>query len=290
MNSLISKKVYAFILTVSVFFSVLNTSCEKKSKSKSNDNEVVFDTIQVNKTESIDYKKSKLNCNLHIVFTYPIACKKTLQLSDLQKNFVEKMFPPQYANLSPQEAMENFSAQYINDFKSIKAEDYFSEDHDDYILEDENNFLYELSLENEIIYNKNNLISFVVKNTNYEGGAHGSNSIYGYVIDLNTGKILTEDDFARNNYKKNLAPIIAQKIAAAKGLSDVSQLESIGYTAIEDIIPNNNFTVDDKGITYYFNEYEIAAYFVGITEVFIPYEELKIFIANDNPISSLAGL
>ena len=289
MNSLVSKKVYAFILTLSVFFSVLITSCEKKSKSVSSDNEVVFDNIQVNRTESIDYKESKLNCNLHITFTYPIACKKVSQLSDLQKIFVEKIFPSQYADLSPQEAMENFSAQYISDFKSIKVEDFFSEDHDEYILEDENSFMYELSLENEILYNRNNLISFVVKNINYEGGAHGSNSIYGYVIDLNTGKILTEEDFAGNNYKKNLASIIAQKIATAKDLSDVSQLESIGYTAIEDIVPNDNFTVDDKGITYYFNEYEIAAYFVGITDVFISYEELKTFIANDNPVSSLAG-
>ena len=285
MNSSVSKKVCAFVLVVSVFFSVISTSCGKRSRP--NDNVVVFDTIQVNKIESINYKKSKLNCNLQIVFIYPVACKNSSLLSDLQKIFVEKIFPNKYANLSPQEAMDNFSTQYIEDFKSIKAEDFFEED---YILEDENSFIYELNLENEIRYNKNNLISFVVKNINYEGGAHASHSIYSYVIDLNTGKVLSEEDFAGKNYKKNLAPIIVQKIAAAKGLSNVSLLESVGgYTAIKDIVPNENFIIDEKGITYYFNEYEIAAYFVGITEVFIPYEELKAYITNDNPISSLAG-
>jgi hypothetical protein len=183
--------------------------------------------------------------------------------------------------------VDSFSTQYIHDFQSIKFSDFFD---DDYLLEDENSFLYELNLENEILYNQNNLISFVVKNVNYEGGAHGSNSIYGYVIDLKTGKFLTEEDFAGENYKKKLSTVIAQKIAASKGLSDVSQLESIGYNAIEDIAPNENFTIDDKGITYYFNEYEIAAYFVGSTKVFIPYEELKAYITDDNPISSLAGM
>ena len=284
MNFTVPKKACAFILIISVFYSVLSISCEKKSKSK--DNEVVFDTIQVDRIESIDYKQSKLNCNLHIAFTYPVEYKNKSALSDLQKLFIEKVFPPQYANLSPQEAVESFSAKYISDFKSIKAEDFFEED---YILEDDNGFMYVLSLENEILYNRNNFISFVVKNISYEGGAHGSNSIYGYVIDLNTGKIINEKDFAGRNYKKNLSPVIAKKIAIAKGLNNASQLESIGYTAVEDIVPNENFIFDDKGITYYFNEYEIAAYFVGITEVFIPYEELRTYITNDNPISLLAG-
>ncbi|MCL1933624.1 MAG: DUF3298 and DUF4163 domain-containing protein [Candidatus Azobacteroides sp.] len=284
MNFSASKKICYFILTVSVFFSLVSISCTKKTKS--DENEVTFDTIRVDKVESVDYKKSKLKCNLHITFTYPIACKKTSRLSDLQTMFVEKVFSSQYADFSPQDAVKNFSENYINVFKSTRFDDFFDEDS---LLEDETGFIYEQSLENEILYNKNGFISFVVKNTAYEGGAHGSNSINGYVIDLNSGKFLTEDDFAGNNYQKNLSSLLVQKIATAKGLDNASQLETIGYNAIEDIVPNGNFTIDDKGITYYFNEYEIAAYFVGITEVFIPYEELKAYITNDNPVIALVG-
>jgi hypothetical protein len=278
------KKAGVFIFTVSVFFLLLNISCTEKTKTGAND--VVFDSIQVNKTQSIDYKDSKLNCNLHIAFIFPASSKKTSQLNDLQKIFIEKVFQSQdIVNLPPKDAANKFSEQYIQNFQSTKFDDFFDTDS---MLEDENSFIYELSLENKILYNQNNFISFVVKNTNYEGGAHGSNSIYGSVINLNTGKILTEEDFAGTNYKKNLSPILAKKITAAKGLSDVSQLENNGYNAIEDIVPNGNFTIDDKGITYYFNEDEkIAAYFVGITEAFIPYEELKPYITEDNPISSL---
>ena len=285
MNSLVSNKVYIFVLILSITFYVISTSCNRKTKS--NNYEVVFDSIQINKMESIDYKQSKINCNLHIMFKYPVGCSDISMLDDLQSIFIDKFFPPQFVNLSPKEALENYSDQYIKDFKSIKVEDYFDED---YILEDENAFLYELFLENEIIYNQNNIISFVVKSTNYEGGAHGSNSICGYVIDLNTGKILSEENFAGINYKKNLSPILAYKIAEAKGLNNASELENSGYQSVDDIFPNENFTIDDKGITYYFNEYEIAAYYVGITEVFIPYVELKSFITKDNPISLLAGL
>ena len=284
MNFQIPKKICYFILTASVFFSLVSISCTKKTKSS--DNEVVFDTIQEDKIESIDYKKSKLNCNLHIAFTYPIACKKTSRLSDLQTLFIEKVFSSPYADFSPQDAVKNFSENYIKVFKFTRFDDFFDED---YLLEDETGFIYELSLENEIVYNKNGFISFVVKSAGYEGGAHGFNSVYGYVIDLNTGKLVTEDDFAGNNYKKNLSSVLVQKIATAKDLDNVSQLENIGYNAIEDIVPNGNFIIDDKGITYYFNEYEIAAYFIGITEVFISHEELKAYITNDNPVIALVG-
>jgi len=285
MNFLTLKKACTFILTLSVFFSLLSISCTKKTKS--NDNEVIFDSIQVNKTQSVNYKGRKLKCNLHVVFTYPIQCKKTFLLDSLQKIFIGKFFPSQYVNLSPKDAVNNFSTQYIKDFQSIKLDSFF--DNDD-MLEDENDFIYEMDLEDEILYNKDDFISFVVKNTNYEGGAHGFNSIYGYVIDLNTGKILSDEDITGDDYKKNVSSLLVQKIAAAKGLNDVSQLESIGYNAIEDIAPNGNFTISDKGITYYFNESEIAASFIGTTEVFIPYNEVKNYIIDGSPISELAGL
>jgi len=283
MNLSTFKKACTFILTVFVFFSFISTSCSKKTEPK--DAGVVFDTIHVDKTQSIDYKNSKLNCNLHVLFTYPIACKKSSPLEDLQKKFIEKVLAPQYGELHPKEAADSFSAQYIRDFRSVKWDDFFD---DDSMLEDENDFIYELNLENEIVYNRNSFISFTVKNTDYEGGSRASNTIFGYVVDLNTGNFLTEEDFAGNNYK-SLSSLIAQKIAAQAGLSDVSELENIGYNPIENITPNGNFTIDDDGITYYFNESDnIAASFIGITEVFIPYKELKDYITDDNPISSLA--
>lgn len=250
----------------------------------SNDTGVVFGSIQMDTTQSVDYQKSKLICNLHIAFTYPVECRETSSLSDLQKIFVEKIFPLQYANFSPKDVVSKFSKQYISDFQAIQFKNFFD---DDAMLEDENSFMYELDLEDTILYNRNNFISFLVKNTNYEGGLHSSNNVSGYVIDLNTEKILTGDDFEGNNYKKNLSSILVKKIATANGLDDISQLENMGYT-IEDIVPNENFTIDDKGITYYFND-DIAANFIGTTEVFISYEELKPYLSNDNSISSLVG-
>ncbi|GHV08859.1 hypothetical protein FACS1894160_3850 [Bacteroidia bacterium] len=100
---------------------------------------------------------------------------------------------------------------------------------------------------------------------------------------------MTENDFAGDDFEQNMSAVIVQKILEANELNNPDQLENLGFYGSE-ILPNGNFTLNDKGITYYFNEYEIAAYFVGVTEVFIPYEELNIYIISDSPIASLAGL
>ena len=282
MNFSTSKKVNTFILSVSVFFILASISCSKKAESSNN--EVVFETIQEDKTQSVVHKQSSLKCNLQIKFIYPVNCKATCHLDNLQKLFVGKFFPSSFANLSPQDAVKEFSAKYIQDFESIRIKDFS----DEATGKDEIDYIYEQNLEDEILYNQNSFISFLVKSTVYEGGAHAVSNNFGYVIDLDTEHFITEEDFAGKDYVKMLSPILTQKIAAANGIDDVSALEGIGYV-IGKIAPNNNFTIDDKGITYYFNEYEIAAYFVGMTEVFIPFEELRAYIIKGSPIASLAG-
>ena len=242
---------------------------------------ISFDTIRVDETQSSE--NVNICCRLSIQFTYPIAYSDSDRLHKLQCAFVERVFSMQYAGLSPQQAVDSFKTQYIKDFQ---VEQFTGED---YYLEDETGFQYYLDLRNKITYNRDNLVSFLVETESFEGGAHGAHSVFGYVIDLNTGEYITEDSFAGINYKKNISDIIIRKIAEEKKVDDPKQLEDIGYNNIGDIVPNGNFTIDENGITYYFNEYEIAAYFIGRTEVFIPYGELKAYIADDdNPIAVLA--
>jgi hypothetical protein len=269
------------LITLVLFFCI---SCNNKTKTA--DDTVSFDTIRVDETQPSENVDSKANvcCHLSITFIYPDFYKDADILNKLQSAFTERMFSMKYAGLSPAQAIDSFKAQYIKDFQCEKFSD------EDYNLEDESGFQYYLDLKNTITYNRNNLVSFLVENEIFEGGAHGAHSVFGYVIDLNTGEYITEDAFAGTDYKKNLSEVIIKKIAEANKVSDPKQLEDKGYNNIGDIVPNGNFTIDEKGITYYFNEYEIAAYFIGITKVFIPYEELKIFITDDNPIASLTKL
>jgi len=277
------KPIIGHIVLIIVSF-IFCVSC--KNKTIIPDDTVSFDTIRVDETQpwENDDSKTGISCHLNIAFVYPSSYKDTVLLHKLQSEFIERTFSIKYAGLSPQQAVDSFKNQYITDFQGEK----FSAD--DYDLGDENGFQYHLDLKNTITYNGNNLVSFLVETENFEGGAHGSHSAFGYVIDLNTADYVTEDSFAGTDYKKNLSEIIVQKIADANKVSDPKQLENMGYNSISDISPNGNFTIDEKGITYYFNEYDIASYFIGITKVFIPYDELKVFITDDSPIAPLVKL
>jgi len=274
------KSMIGFIGLMMISF-IFCTSCHNKKQTT--EDTVSFDTIRVVETQPWENSDSTthINCRLNISFIYPSSYQDSALLHKLQSEFVERTFSMQYAGLLPQLAVDSFKTQYFTDFQGEKFSD------EDYDLEDESGYQYHLDLKNTITYNGNNLISFLVESENFEGGAHGSHSAFGYVINLNTGNYTVEDSLFGTEYKQHLSEIIINKIAEANKVSDPKQLEDMGYNSVSDIVPNGNFTIDEKGITYYFNEYEIASYFIGITKVFIPYDELKIFITDDSPLAPL---
>ena len=111
---------------------------------------------------------------------------------------------------------------------------------------------YEMSSD-DIAFNQDDIISYTVSFENYTGGAHGAHSYNNHVVNLKTGKPITEEEIFVDN----------------------------------EIFPNGNFLVDETGITYSFNEYEIAAYVVGVTNVHLPYKEIRYLLRDDSPISQL---
>lgn len=275
-------KKFLFI-TICLGCFIFASSC--KQGTKSSDNSLRFDTIQVNTLHYQNNDETQMPCHLQISFVFPEAGLNEGLLKNLQSAFIEKLIDPSLASLNPQQATDVFSKQYFERFDKVPLDEIYTQEE----LESKSDYPYYLILKDSIVYNKNNFLSFVVEKYVYEGGAHGSKEYYGYVVDLTTGKFVEEDDFAGVNYSRNLAELMVKKLAQKNGLTNPEELENIGYINIAEMVPNNNFTLDTKGITYYFNEYEIGAYFLGITQIFIPYEELKMYLSQDNPISAITG-
>jgi hypothetical protein len=272
----------------------LSTSCNRSGLAG---NAVHFDSIQIAETYYLFQDTANPGCNLQISFIYPdSACKQTLTL--LQGIFIEKIFGNSFKNQMPKDALEAYVQHYIQDFKQFELpeESGFLLENDSLADEmnggtqykDEGGFFYYSTLSNRVVYNQNNFISFIVKNIAYEGGAHSSQSLYGYVIDLKNKRLLQEEDFAGINYKQNIAQVLINKIVETNNLKNPEDLENLGYFSVEEIVPNNNFTIDNKGLTYYFNENEIAGTMVGLTSVFIPYEEMNVYLKEGSPIASLS--
>lgn len=269
-----------------LLISIIVSGCITGAK-KSADNDITFDSISVDKTYHLLENPENPNCNLQINFTFPVKYDNKEILKKVQQQFVSSYFGDSYETLSPEEATAKYTEDYLNSYKELtdeykaelaKADDtpvgaWFS--------------YYEMSSD-DIAYNQNNIISYTVNFENYTGGAHGAHSFTNHVINLKTGNLITEEDIFVDGYQEDLAQILVDRIAKQNSLDDVKELENIGFFSIDEIFPNGNFLIDDNGITYTYNEYEIAAYVVGATNVHLPYEEIQHLLKKESPIAHLA--
>lgn len=268
---------------------MITVACE--SKPKVLDNGIEIKSIRLEKTYYLFNDTTKPACLVEINFQYPVSERNDSDISKLQSIFIEKCLGNNYKDRSPERALNDYAEDYISNFKLLEVNDeyltFFEDEDDETDYEEEQEYSYYVKISNDIMLNKSNIISFTVEKTSYEGGAHDSKLVDGYVIDLNNYSLLSESDFEGNSYKAHVSQLLANQIAKDNQLLDSKELENIGYTSLEDIIPNGNFFVNEKGITYIFNVNEIAGTMVGITKVFIPFSELKVYTSKENPLSVL---
>lgn len=280
------------VFFISVFFALVSivglSGCKRNAKIV--DNSVTFDSLLLAETYYLNSDPEQPSCNLQVNFIYPEKYKDKKILSKMQILFIDKVLGRNYIDLTPENALQNYKENYIENFKQFERKTLRDDSPEDDEMEDETGFSYYTKLKNSVPFSKNNMISLLVENNIYEGGAHGSHSVYGYVFDLANGSFIMEQHIFTENYRKPLISIILDKITKANDLKEPLELENIGYGSIDDIVPNGNFIIDEEGITYYFNENEIASYLMGITTVFIPYGEIINYLRKDSPVGKLAGL
>ncbi len=269
-----------------ILMGVLVVGCKPKTGTES-ENDIKFDSVSVDRTYHLLEKPENPNCNLQIKFIYPVKFANKEILEKLKIQFVSSYFGETYEELTPEKAVEEYVNSYLEDYKSLEVD--FKKE-----LEENVNDLpivswfsyYEIS-SNEITYNKNNILCYSVSIESYTGGAHGAHSTMNYALNLKTGDIITEEDIFIEDFQDALAQILVDKITDQNDVENPKELESIGFFSVDEIFPNGNFSIDDDGITYYFNEYEIAAYVVGLTSVKLPYNQIKHLLRKESPIAGL---
>ncbi len=275
-------KALLLLLAAGFYFSACNMTPKGGQQNK-----IAFDSTLVDKTYYLLDNPENPHCNLQIKFIYPSDADKAL-LPEIQKQFVNAYLGEAYDTLAPQEAIKKYTDDYIEAYKDLE-EDFKVELARS---EKEGNpvgawFSYYEMSSNTIRFNQDGLLCFSVNFENYTGGAHGAHAYNHFVLDANTGHRISEEDIFVDNYQDSLAEILVAQIAKQNDISDPKELENMGFFSVDEIYPNNNFFVDDTGITYTFNEYEIAAYVVGPVHVHLSFEEVQYLLRPDTPITQL---
>ena len=115
-------------------------------------------------------------------------------------------------------------------------------------------------------------------NTNwFMGGNHPISMKYYYMYNRKNFKRITLDDLFQKGYDQKFLNIAEEIFRKQEGLkSDDKLSEENGYFfGNQRFILNDNFILTEKGIKFLFNVYEIKPYVAGITELEIPYQQLK---------------
>ena len=117
-----------------------------------------------------------------------------------------------------------------------------------------------------------NLCTYGIDYEDYTGGAHGMRANYYYVFDTKTGAMITEEDLlAADCDKEALEDMIYDRI--------LEGLDEEAWQAIyERPTLNRNFSVDEDGITWWYNAYEIAPYVLGTLSAPLTWDELAPYL------------
>lgn len=278
-----SMRTFIFFLffTVAGFF-LLVSSC-KKGHSSENVNEIVFDSIKVSNIYHLDGDSTKPSCSLKICYVTPVKYKDEAVLGKLSNELNSVFFDDESLRLlSPKDAIAKYTDAYINNYKeeakssfpdwqnSGESLDYFS--------------FYKI-IDSKVLFNKAQLISYQVAAMDYKGGANSYTDFKNIVLSLKDGSKISEGDIFKPGYENTLNQLIKGKIMKMNNAKSNNDLMELGFWGIEDLTSNNNFWVDDKGITYTFSQGEYAAPSLGEITVNILYKEIFDILKDDSPVS-----
>ena len=274
------------LLAALLFLLIIAEGCTVKDPLA--DNNLQFDTIDKEETYHMFNVPDNPGCSLVIKFTYPNKFDDEAMLTNLQEKFITSAFGTECAECAAQEAVDKYAADYIKMYKEIES-DYEEE------CESNNNkdanfatwYSYFQGLSTDIVFNRAQIVSYTHKFEAYSGGAHGSQQYSNYAIDLNTGNWIKESDIFIDDFKDDIARMLIDKIMELNNVNNVQALIDLGFFGIEEIMPNDNILIDERGVTYLFNEYEIAAYALGTTKVLLPFDEIFLYLKKESPIAHL---
>lgn len=258
------KKTY-IILIYSILTVLLLGSCKQKTirtidKKTSNRYFLAADT-------------AKGSLNVDISVEIPVCFDNEAILDSVRNEIIRNLFGNSYVRLADNLIVEKFSSDLSKEYKQSNSS--ILEQMDSTTLYSFNN---EHILEGFSLLNDKNIYSYGISRYVFMGGAHGLSTLTYLNFDLETGKKITEDDLFTAGFVERLTQILKSRIVEQsvedKDTEPILDLENTDYW-VDAIKPNGNFYITDESINYVFNPYEIAPYYMGQTEVVIPFIRLS---------------
>ncbi len=109
----------------------------------------------------------------------------------------------------------------------------------------------------------------------YSGGAHGITGISFINADKLEKKVIKIEDVLLNPGSLQLLRILESRFRIQSGAPPGRKLSELGLFEDRIMKLSDNFYIEEKGIGFFYNQYEIAPYAAGPIDIFVPYSDLK---------------
>ncbi len=118
-----------------------------------------------------------------------------------------------------------------------------------------------------VTYNQNGMLSLVMNQYSYTGGAHGMTSRIGLTFSLKDGKLLSLDDLLKGKnptYKLGLDKFVLKSLQGFEGY----------YGEFKGLNADVDYYLKTDGLTLFFQQYEYAPYSSGFPTFVIPFDQV----------------
>ncbi len=199
----------------------------------------------------------------------------------INEAIVKCCFGDEYAGLTVEEASDAVSDTLIAGYQKDAGQSY--EEYLAYSQEDEDDDYWTPATFCNWYYGTvgafgdgfMNLLTYQVFSESYTGGAHGMYYSIPYVIDLNSGEIVTENDLFLPGYVAPVTGLIKERLESEQGSDTFETMFQEG------MVPNGKCGVSLEGVTWFYQPYEIASYAEGIIKVTVSWADLKPYLNSE---------
>lgn len=233
--------------------------------------------------------------DISIMMEYPDGGLADETISKICNAITVTAFGEEYAGMSPQDAVNACAEKYIASYREINLELAGSE-----AGAGASALSWDKYTEGMFTgtYGKK-MTGYKVTDYSYTGGAHGMSSETCLVFNMKTGDRVSLDDIFRDDSRDILTSLLTRHAKDGKTGNDTAVKDGNGtpaakdadsddadltdnagtgsisdYLLVTEVEPTENFTVDDEGVTFVYNPYEIAAYAAGTVRLTLTWDEL----------------
>lgn len=246
---------------------------------------VSFKTVNLADSVSLsdavnDISKIRAKVNISVPKHYP----DTAAFAGFRKTFVKFLFGTDTVHGDSEKLAVRYLKSFFANFKSsdtlkIQGPDIKSEEE---MPEEDVSGLVDAELNVYNVYNRNGIVSLCMEKVQQFENQEKSTEHYYLNYNLNRKEVIDVATlFGSDNYE-DLCNLLRRKLLEQNSADSEEDLINSGYFNLDNLSATDNFKIAENGIIWCYQPLEIGCYSLGETEIFVSFDELHEYAANDS--------